>query len=161
MRSVHEQLFLARVGDGLGAHNADSPPRKAVYEFFRSDYNHFLNSKQNHAGGWRMRFGEHTDRQYTLLIFSLLMLGVFAYFWKPLNISKGQFSLIALLFWGIYMNAYASAGFHIALDRYHNRVVWILPLLVLVILATRHRELVSAIIKHFKTPVQPPEGGES
>lgn len=155
MRSVHEQLFLARVGDGLGPYKPDSSPGKAIYKCFRSDYNHFLNSKQNFEGGWRMRFSDQTDRQFRLLVFSLLLLGIYAYFWKALSLTKAQLALVGFLFWGIYMNAYASAGFHIALDRYHNRVVWILPLVALTILAVRHRELVGAIIRHFKPTSAP------
>lgn len=110
--------------------NQWSSPHMAVSYFYANEYNQFCYTEQNQE---ILNYDAQNTRQSWLLFISAgsIILFLFAY--------RNQFprlvQLIVFLFLALYSNAFVCGAISIINPRYQTRVIWLLPLIVLVVLA--------------------------
>lgn len=127
------QLTQNDIGQGLSAYNQNSAPYPHIYNHFNLSINNYLNSRQNLWDGWGLKL-DTLNLVHRLLV----MLSVFALVWliatktvwqKIDPISK--FLLISVILF-IFINSFITAGLVTPCERFQARVIWLLPLTLII-----------------------------
>jgi hypothetical protein len=109
---------------------ATTPVEYSVGRYYNNELNQFQNSQQYNSG---LKLDAQNERQNILLFFSTgaLILFVFGY-------RKSHTALVGLFIYlgvAMYSNALICGAISIVNPRYQTRVMWLLPLFVIVVLA--------------------------
>ncbi|KAB1064333.1 hypothetical protein [Salibacter halophilus] len=125
------QLTRNKIGEGLSAYGQGSAPYGQIHWRFREELNDYLNSKQNKFNGQALQFDFLNKVNVLVLFISLAILVLYS-----LNPDKKRQTAFLVLFLlvGIVVNSMVTAGLSAPYDRYQARVVWMLPLLILIML---------------------------
>jgi hypothetical protein len=130
------QLFKNDIGQGLTANTASSGNAGQIKWRFPYELNNFLNCKQNQWNGVYLNFKTINIFNLILNILSLFCL-LFIFFtplWKKINTTTLKFLIYSLI--AILVNSFITAGLNSPTERFQARVVWMLPMALLIILFT-------------------------
>jgi len=129
------QLFRNEIGQGLSAYNEGSPPYGQIHWRFKSELNNYLNSRQNRWGGADLNLKVLNVFHLIILIISVFVLSyIFLIYSKSKNISPELFLFLIFCLLAIIINAFITAGLNAPCERFQARVVWLLPLSLLIII---------------------------
>lgn len=132
LKSTLNQLGQNTMGSGLSPYREESPPYGQVHWRFKEDLDQYMSSKQNQK---KLDFSFLNQVQNILLWLSLVFT-LITLFYKPLRakLFTSEWIFILLILLAIVLNSLATAGIHMAYDRFQARVVWLLPLCAIIIL---------------------------
>jgi hypothetical protein len=139
------QLTQNSIGAGLSPEPRDSFLSRQIQLFFKDEVNQYALSRQNNG---RLDLTTLTSIQYLFLGFSFLFIIIFFIYGFFKNTEVNFWGFIIFLFAGIIINAAITATFSVVHDRYQCRVVWLLPMLVLLIIF-RNFELIKNRMREF------------
>lgn len=130
------QLFKNDIGQGLTANTITSGNAVQIRWRFPYELNNFLNCKQNQWGGYYMNFKPLNTVNLILNIISLFCLLFIFYtpLWRKINTTTLKFLIYSLI--AILINSFITAGLNSPTERFQARVVWMLPMALLIILFT-------------------------
>jgi len=130
--STLEQLTRIEIGDGFGGYDEKSAPSTAIDATIKSDLKPFSNSRENR---WSLNLTEANNRQYMLMVFSLIVLVCFFRISKLRRTISDKFRLfIYFSFLAIVLNAFVTGAMANVLDRLQCRVVWFIPMIAFILL---------------------------
>lgn len=138
------QLTRNGIGQGLSAYNEGSAPYGQINWRFNHEINNYLNSKQNKWDGVNLSFKLINFVQLAVIILSLFILillftsSVFLH----INFSAVFFLIFTLA--AIAINAFITAGLNSPCERFQARVIWLLPLALILLIMQNHK-----LIKNF------------
>jgi hypothetical protein len=140
------QLAHNDIGEGLGAYNEGSAPYGQVHWRFNNELNDYLNSKQNKWGGVRLNFDKLITSQWIVLFISIIIM--FCFILTPLLKKIDTINMVFLFFIliSIILNSLVTAGLSAPYSRYSSRVVWLLPLAI-IILVINNFSLIKQMIR--------------
>lgn len=146
------QFFSFQSGDAPPA-GTDSSPHVAIEKHFKKEVRQFDLSLQNLG---RLNFDDLNNRQFMLVFVSGLLL-LFFFFHPHISstISPGLrwFALFILL--GMLLNSCLCGTFATVVPRYQSRLIWLLPLLLMLVLAQQQtRALLLDTFRKFFTKDQ-------
>ncbi len=127
------ELTQNDIGAGLSPYRKGSAPWGQVSWRFPTELNNYLNSRQNSYNGMNLKVDLINKIQSLFLILSVLFLiylftiPSFTYL-DPVSVS---FLLFIIL--GIIVNAFVTGGLNSPYSRFEARVVWMLPLAIMLI----------------------------
>jgi len=130
------QLFKNDIGQGLSPNTESSGNAGQIKWRFPYELNNFLNCKQNQWNGVYLNLKTLNAFNLILNILSLFCL-LFIFFtslWRKINTTTLKFLVFSLV--AILVNTFITAGLNSPTERFQARVVWLLPLALLIILIT-------------------------
>lgn len=141
------QLTKNKIGEGLSAYNKDSAPYYNINNYYYNEMNNYKNSRQNQWNGINLKLDKLNSAHQFLLILSLF--AVILLLASPLRRKINSLTFLFLLFaiGAIVLNSFITGGLNSPYDRYQARLVWLLPLAVILILVKNHDILFSAFSK--------------
>jgi len=140
------QLTRNGVGQGLSAYNEGSAPYGQIHWRFNGELNNYLNSKQNKWDGVNLNFELLNLIQLAIIITSLFIL-IFLFtsqIFPQLNFTT-TFFLFYTLF-AVAVNSFVTAGLNSPCERFQARVIWLLPLALILLIVKNHKLIKSALI---------------
>lgn len=141
------QLFKTDLGEGLTPYNKGSAPYGQIYSWFPDELNNYLGSRQNKWNGYYLSFTDLNRVNILLNILSLFMLLAlpFNQLWKNLNPASLKFLFFGLL--GIVVNSFVTAGLNTPYSRLQARVMWLLPLALLLLVLSNFAQIKKALFR--------------
>lgn len=132
------QLTKNEIGQGLSAYNKGSAPYYNINMYYYNEMNNYINSRQNKWGGVNLKLDKLNSANLFLLILSLF--AVILIFTSPLLRKINSITFFFLLFAlaAIVLNSFITAGLNSPCERFQARIVWLLPLAVILILVKNH-----------------------
>ncbi|HPD96235.1 MAG TPA: hypothetical protein PLA24_10115 [Tenuifilaceae bacterium] len=139
------QLTKNKIGEGLSAYNEGSAPYGQIRWRFPYELNNYLNSRQNKWNGANLKLDTLNTIHLLILIVSLFL--IIWLFSSPLLRKLNFNSLFFLVFvmLSIVINSFVTAGLSSPYDRYQTRVVWLLPLALIVVLVKNYKLIAKGI----------------
>ena len=136
-----DQLFKNEIGQGLSAYNQGSAPYGQIHWRFHDELNNYLNSRQNLWNGVNLDLKTLNSFNLVLNIVSVfcILIIFFTPLWRQINKMTLKFLIFSLI--AIIVNAFVTAGLNSPCERYQARVVWLLPLALLIIIITNIQEI--------------------
>lgn len=128
------QLPHIEIGEGLTAYNDHSAPYGQIAWRFPYELNSYLNSKQNNYNGVNLTFDSLNIFHWILQFISIFLILFILANKERIKITKQHIWLIYFLGISILGNSLVTAGLSAPYTRYQSRVMWIIPLLVLLFL---------------------------
>ncbi len=128
------QLTQNEIGQGLSAYNEGSAPHHNINIYYYNEMNNYLNSRQNKLDGIHLKHDKLNSVHLFLLILSLFVVIIIltSSFWKKIYSVSIIFLFFALTV--IVINSFITAGLNSPCSRFEGRIVWLLPLAVILIL---------------------------
>ena len=141
------QMADNNVGEGLSAYNEGSAPYGQIHWRFNHELNNYLGSKQNKWGGVNLKFDLLTTVQWIVLIISFAIVIFLLY--SPMRKTLSPLALAFLIFtiFVIFANSLVTAGLSAPYPRYQGRVVWLLPLAIIIIVVENFNLMKSYLLK--------------
>ncbi len=127
------QLTKNEIGDGLSAYAEGSPPYGQISWRFNDEINNYLNSRQNQWNGVNLHKNFTNTAQTLVLIISLFILVVLFSSTIFQKIDKTQKIFLLFIILSIFINSFVTAGLNAPSARFQARVIWLLPLSLLII----------------------------
>ncbi len=126
-------LFRNEIGQGLSAYNEGSAPYGQIHWRFHYELNNYLSAKQNIWNGSTLNLKTLNIFNFFLNIFSFfcVLLIFFTSFYKRIDNFSLKFLIFSLS--AIFVNAFITAGLNSSCERFQARIVWLLPLALLII----------------------------
>ncbi len=142
------QLTKNEVGEGLSAYNEGSPPYGQIYWRFNDELNNYLNSRQNQWGGVNLKRNFANTAHLIVLIISLFILVLMFSGSVFQKIERRQKIFLLFVILSVLINSFVTAGLNSPVSRFQARVVWILPLSILIIVIKNFRLIKITILKN-------------
>ena len=144
------QLTKNEIGQGLSAYNENSSPYYNINVYYYNEMNNYMNSRQNKWDGVNLKLDKLNSANLLLLILSLF--AVILILTSPLLRKINSITFFFLLFAlaAIVINSFITAGLNSPCERFQARIVWLLPLAVILILAKNRDILFDAFSKKMK-----------
>lgn len=143
------QLTHNKVGEGLTPYIEHSAPYGQIHWRFNNEINDYLMSKQNAWGGQNLRFDLINALQSLLLFICLVVLLIILNLRQ--KIETNLLFILLIILAGIIINSFITAGLNTAYPRYQARVVWLLPLTLILLVGKERNLFIQAIKKTFKS----------
>lgn len=144
------QLTDNKIGHGLTSYMKGSAPYGHIEKYFYNEMNNYVNSRQNKFGAWDLRINTINFIHQALILLSIaivLLMFTYSLFKVVKPVTKAFFILSVL---SILLNSFITAGLNCPYGRYQARIVWLLPLSVLLLVIVNFRAI-SAEIKKIKS----------
>ncbi|MCF6170438.1 MAG: hypothetical protein L3J66_05610 [Bacteroidales bacterium] len=126
LAATYEQLLKFKINDG----NTPFPDGSLVYErmrtYFPGELEQFKQSKQNRDA---LSFTKNLNYFYSIIVLISIAGIVFWLFVLKMGQRRKYILLTVLVILGIVVNAWGSATFSNAIDRFGAKMIWLLPLL--------------------------------
>jgi hypothetical protein len=139
---TQNEIGTPLVSDWYG--HESSPPFIHIKKFFPHEHQQYLQSRQNtNLWGQTLDFNFLNHISYMMLTIStlfLMLIFLFSNLAAHLLNTQMRFAIFWLLL-AIVLNAFITANFSVVCDRLQARVVWLLPLLVLLFLLSNEKLL--------------------
>lgn len=139
------QLTRNGIGQGLTAYNEGSAPYGQIKWRFPSELNNYLNSKQNKWDGVNLNFKLVNVIQLVIIIASLFILIFLFSAHAPSQLSFSTTFFLIFIVGAIVINAFITAGLNSPCERFQARVIWMLPLALIILIINNY----STLKKHF------------
>ncbi len=127
------QLTKNEIGDGLSAYTEGSPPYGQISWRFNGEINNYLNSRQNQWDGVNLHRDSTNTAQTLVLVISLFILVILFSSRIFQKIDKTQKMFLLFIVISIIINSFVTAGLNAPCARFQARVIWLLPLSLLLI----------------------------
>ena len=146
------QLFENRIGEGLGRYRENSSPWANIISYYRIEFNMYMNSKQNRAGGPGLNLEILNNINLLLLMFCVLYT-VYIYF-SPAREHFDRMTVwfLTIMLLGIVMNSMVTAGLSAPYGRYQTRVVWLMELAIIIFSIKNSETIKGSVYTVFKRP---------
>jgi hypothetical protein len=142
------QLTKNEIGQGLSAYNKGSAPYGQIHWRFHNELNNYLNSRQNIWNGANLKFDFLNHVQLILLIFSTLIVILLFTSSIRLKINPNTLEFLIFVIISIILNSFITAGLNSPCERFQARVVWLLPLSVMILLIYNYDILINQFTTH-------------
>ena len=141
------QLTKNEIGQGLSAYNEGSAPYGQIQWRFNDELNNYLNSRQNQWNGVNLKLENLNLIHKALIIFSLFFLILLFTSSLSLGIdAKSKFFLLIVIA-SIILNSFITAGLNSPCERFQARVIWLLPLALIIIVLKNYSLIKNTICK--------------
>jgi hypothetical protein len=139
------QLTKNEIGQGLSAYNEGSPPYGQIHWRFNDELNNYLNSRQNRWNGVQLKLDILNAFHSILIIVSLLIciLLFTSSIFKSIELNGKYFLIFSIL--SILINSFVTAGLNSPCERFQARVIWLLPLSIIIILIENYALIIKTI----------------
>ena len=128
LAATYEQLLKFKINDG----NIPFPQGSLVYErmvtYFPGELAQFEQSKQNSN---ELSFTKSLNNLYRIVVVLSIVGIIFSFFILKNRQRRNYLNLTTLIVLGIIINAWGSATFSNAIDRFGAKMIWLLPLLAI------------------------------
>jgi hypothetical protein len=145
------QLTKNDIGQGLTAYKEGSPPYRFLELWFPYELNNYKNSKQNKWDGIGLEFDFLNTISNMLLVLCLFLCIVIFTGKLQFEVSKNSLQLLVFVLIAIVLNSFITAGLNSPGDRFQARVVWLLPMAIIIFLIDNSRLIKDRIVTK-KTP---------
>jgi hypothetical protein len=139
------QLFLNKVGNGLGAITGELPPGPHIKKYFLWEHNTFMLSMQ-YLDRLPPLFDTINNCQNLLLILSILL---FIYYFGYTAHNDPESAVIKFILFFVILNSFATAGINIPHERLQCRVVWLVIFFSMILLANKKESIRAAVRRLF------------
>jgi hypothetical protein len=139
------QLTRNEIGQGLSAYNEGSAPYGQIHWRFNNELNNYLTSRQNLWNGVTLKMNS-LNFVFLILLFISLFFALLLFTSKL--IMQINFYTLAFLFFGlmaIVVNSFVTAGLNSPCERFQARVVWILPLSIILIVLLNYDLIIKSV----------------
>jgi len=142
-----EELTQNQIGAGLSAYKKGSAPWGQVFWRFHTELNNYLNSRQNSYNGMNLKL-EQINRIHSLLLVLSLLFLIYLFATPSLSqMDPVSVSFLLFIILGILVNAFVTGGLNSPYSRFEARVVWLLPMAIMLLLEKNrdffHNRLIS------------------
>ena len=146
------QLTRNEIGQRLSAYNEGSAPYEQVNWRFPDEINNYSNSRQNKYEGINLDL-DNLNRVYLLILMLSLFWMIFLLV-SPLRTRLEPVTTTLLIFVtiAIVANAFITAGLNSPYGRLQTRVVWLLPMALMMVTSANRGKILEYIRDHFRTP---------
>lgn len=132
VRATGEQLLLFQVGDGWGAFGADTPVAQRIAQYVPGDAMQCTTSRQQEQ---RLAALPIVNAFCTVCVFAACALLAWSMFRAPPTTAV----VVATLLAAVLINAWACGTFANAIDRLGAKMIWLIPLCVVLVLRSARR----------------------
>lgn len=134
LNNTKKQLMEFNLGEGNVAFAAGTKLHERIGVFIPNDLNGYEKSKQTNSNF--LLFNNFNTIQKNVIYISVFLLISFLFFFKKkLFITKQNIFLILFVILGIVFNDFICASLSTVANRFSARVMWLIPLLVLLIIS--------------------------
>jgi hypothetical protein len=144
------QLTKNEIGQGLSPYLKGSPPYGQINVRFHDELNNYLNSRQNKWKG--ANFKMNTLNTFHLIILMLSLFIIIYLFTTPILSKMDSKTVIFLIFiiLAIIINSFITAGLNSPTERFQARVIWMLPLALIILVSKNFDLIIKAVNDSFK-----------
>jgi len=139
------QLTKNDIGQGLSAYNKGSAPYGQIHWRFRDELNNYLNSRQNKWNGVNLKFNILNTFHLLLIILSILMIIILFTSSIQLKINPVTIDFLIFVIISIIINSFITAGLNSPCSRFQARVIWLLPLSIIILMIKNYDILIKTI----------------
>jgi hypothetical protein len=139
------QLTKNEIGQGLSAYNEGSPPYGQIHWRFHDELNNYLNSRQNIWNGVTLKLDILNNVHLLLIIFSLLIVIIIFTSSIRLKIDPNTMEFLVFVIISIIVNSFFTAGLNSPCERFQARVVWLLPLSIMILILKNNELIIRTI----------------
>lgn len=139
------QLSHNEIGHGLSAYNEGSAPYGQIHWRFHNELNNYLNSKQNKWKGINLNLDVLNNCHLIVILFSLFI--VLLLFSSSIHLKCNSNTIVFLVFVliSIILNSFITAGLNSPYGRLQTRVVWLLPMSIIIITIKNYKLIAKTI----------------
>lgn len=139
------QLTDIEIGHGLTAYNDGSAPYGQIHWRFRNELNNYLNSRQNKWNGSNLSLDVLNYFHLFVILFSLFL--VIIIFTSSIHLKLESTTIVFLVFViiSIIINSFITAGLNSPYGRLQTRVVWLLPLSIIIVFIKNYKIIAKTI----------------
>jgi hypothetical protein len=143
------QLTKNEIGQGLSPYLKGSPPYGQINVRFHDELNNYLNSRQNKWKGGTLRM--NTLNTFNLIILMSSLFIIIYLFATPVLSKLDSKTVTFLLFviLAIIINSFVTAGLNSPTERFQARVIWMLPLALIILVSKNFDLIIKAVNDSF------------
>jgi len=139
------QLTKNEIGQGLSAYNVGSPPYGQIHWRFNDELNNYLNSRQNKWNGVNLQLDTLNTFHLILILISLLIVILLFTSSILIKIDPNSITFLVFVIFSIIINSFITAGLISPCERFQARVIWLLPLSVIVLIIKNFKIIIKTI----------------
>ena len=139
------QLTKNEIGQGLTAYNEGSAPYGQIHWRYHNELNNYLNSRQNKWNGVNLKFDILNTFHLILIILSIFLVLILFTSSIRLKINPNTLEFIIFVIVAIIINSFITAGLNSPCERFQARIVWLLPLSIMILIVYNYEILIKTI----------------
>ncbi len=148
VRFGFSQLINNNVGEGMIPYPINTPPYLAIDKYFNDEMNPYLTARQMQGAPLFAVMETLNDRQNLLLFACVLICLLYYVFYRQRSSDIYYYGILIILF--ILLNAFLTAGMNVPVGRLQARIVWLLPMFVIVLVAINYKKIIQRITSLIK-----------
>ena len=129
----------------MSAYNEGSAPYGQIHWRYHDELNNYLNSRQNKWNGVNLKFNILNTFHLILLILSILIVLILFTSSIQLEINPITKYFLIYVIISIMINSFITAGLNSPYARFQARVVWLLPLSIIILVVKNYDILIKTI----------------